>query len=337
MRFDHQGGHAGRDAGGHAGAAQLDVGIRIGVQQRVREQRRVRVRDGGERLPGGQDVRLDEAVVPRRPAGAEERDLVVGARRRRLGPQRPDGDDRRRVARRGNPRVADCTRDRIQAVVAGRGHHHDARRDGALDRLDQWVGSRRLVNRVAERQVDDVDAERGAIRHREIDRRDDIAGVAGALVVEHSEADQPRTPRHADVLAARERPVARDQARDVGAVSVTVHGSRGGSRPGRKVVERADASVEIRGGVNAGVDDCDANAVGGVPSPDPERAPQPLPVILGRVRGVRRRPRVQRRRGVDRGRLRIQSRDRVLVSGPHDRVERDAHHVRVPSHVLERR
>ena len=66
-----------------------------------------------------------------------------------------------------------------------------------LNRLHERVGRRRLVDRMAERQVDDVDAEQCLVRDRELDGANDVAGRALAVLVEHLEADQAHVRRDA--------------------------------------------------------------------------------------------------------------------------------------------
>ena len=108
--------------------------------------------------------------------------------------ERADRQRRRRVAGRGDAGVADFVVLRVAAPVAGRGHDDDAGANGALDRLDQRVGRRRFVDRMAERQVDDVDAERRLVGDREVDGANHVAGAALAGAVEDLQPDQARAP-----------------------------------------------------------------------------------------------------------------------------------------------
>ena len=79
--------------------------------------------------------------------------------------------------------VADLVRLRIRADVAGGNDDEDAGARRRFDSLHQRVGCGRFEHRVAERQVDDVDAERFLVRGRELDGRDHVARRAGAEVV----------------------------------------------------------------------------------------------------------------------------------------------------------
>ena len=107
-------------------------------------------------------------------------DLVVESRN---GVARVDGADRnrrRRIAGRRDASVAHLARQAIRAFVAGRGDDDDARRDGALDGLHQWIGRRRLVDGMPERQIQHVDPERGLVRYRELDGLDHGARISRA-------------------------------------------------------------------------------------------------------------------------------------------------------------
>ena len=138
----------------------------------------------------------------------------------------------------------------------------DARARGRFDGLHERVGRRRLVRRMAERHVDDVDAERRLVRRGELDRGDDVARRSAAGVVEHPEADQVRIRRDALILAAGQRAAARDQAGDVRAVAVAVdRRRRDAALAVGEVVERGDAAREIGDRRDARIDDRDADAV----------------------------------------------------------------------------
>ena len=54
--------------------------------------------------------------------------------------------------------------------------------DGLLDRLHERVGRGRLEDRMAERQVDDVDAELRLVGDRELDRANHVAGLPPPLL-----------------------------------------------------------------------------------------------------------------------------------------------------------
>ncbi len=95
---------------------------------------------------------------------------------------------------------------------------HDNRETHArrvLDGLHERIGRRRFVNRMAEREVQHVDAEQMPVGNGELDGAHDVVGRALALGVENLEADEARVRRDADVLAP-------DQAGDVRAVPVIV-------------------------------------------------------------------------------------------------------------------
>ena len=107
-----------------------------------------------------------------------------------------DRQRRRRVAGRGNAGVTDIAV-LIDAVVARRRDHDDAGLRRLLNRLHERVRRGRLEDRMAERQVDDVDAERSLVGNRELDGADDVAGLAAAVLVQHLEADEADARRDA--------------------------------------------------------------------------------------------------------------------------------------------
>ena len=90
--------------------------------------------------------------------------VVAAARPCRLILEGADRERRRRVARRGDAGVSGLARSRVDAEVARRGDDDDAGAHGGFDGLHQRVGRRRFEDRVAEREVDDVDAEQLLVR-----------------------------------------------------------------------------------------------------------------------------------------------------------------------------
>ena len=81
---------------------------------------------------------------------------------------------------------------RVLPEVAGRRHDDDARVDHALGRERQRVGDVRLGDRRANREVDDADVVGGPVRDDPVERRDHVADVAAAAIVEDLQADQVR-------------------------------------------------------------------------------------------------------------------------------------------------
>ena len=161
--------HARDDRRRHAGAAHLEEGHRPALHDAVRivaidRARRADVRH--QVRARRDDVGLLEAVVPGRSARAVPGHLVVVAAVRLLGVDGADGDRGGRVARRRDAGVARFARLGIAAEVAGRDDHDDALRDRVLHGGDQRIARRRLVDRMAQRHGDHLDAERGAIGRR---------------------------------------------------------------------------------------------------------------------------------------------------------------------------
>ena len=74
------------------------------------------------------DVRLRIAVVPRRPARTEGRDLIIGPREGVLRVNRADRNCRRRIAWRCDARVAHLSGLAVDAFIPGRDDHDDALR-----------------------------------------------------------------------------------------------------------------------------------------------------------------------------------------------------------------
>ena len=90
---------------------------------------------------------------------------------------RADGDRRRRVARRGDAAQSQICRSSSTPWLPADATTMMPALRRLLDRLHQRVGRGRLEDRVAERQVDDVDAERALVGDRELDRANHVAGL----------------------------------------------------------------------------------------------------------------------------------------------------------------
>ncbi len=229
-----------------------DAQARVVTVERARQRRRRH-----HAVARGDDVRLGEAVVPRRPARAEAGDGVVGPRGavERIG--RADGNRRPRVAGAHDPAVAARVLVRVLAAVAGRHHDHDARAHGALNGLHQRIGGRRLEDRVAKRHVDDADVEVLPVRNGVLDRAQHVRRRPGPVGVEHLEADEADVRGHAAEDARGCRAVAADEPGHVRAVAVVVvrrgHQVNG---PLREVDEPDDPGRgQFHAGLDARVDD----------------------------------------------------------------------------------
>src|SRR5258705_11388789 len=85
---------------------------------------------------------------------------------------------------------------------------------------------------MAERQVDDVNAERLAVHGRELDRRDDVTRQTDAVVVEDAQADQVRGGRDAAEPPVGERAAAGHEAGDVRALPEAIAGNGGAGAEG---------------------------------------------------------------------------------------------------------
>ena len=113
---------------------------------------------------------------------------------------------------------------------------------------------------MAERQVEDVDAERLAVVHRELHRRNDVARLTLAGLVEHAQTDQAHLRREAAEVAAQLLGDAADDAGDEGPVPVIVLWRGLLCLAAPEVVERGDALPEVGLRLDPGVDDRDADA-----------------------------------------------------------------------------
>jgi hypothetical protein len=110
-------------------------------------------------------------------------------------------------------------------------------------------------------QVHDIDAELLLVGRRMLDRRNGVAGVAGARLVEHLVADERHLRRNPFVLVGREIATAANEPRDMRAVTVAVR-RRHGNTAAREIEEGFDpAVVDVLGDLDARIDHRDRNRV----------------------------------------------------------------------------
>src|SRR5258708_997150 len=198
------------------------------------------------------------AGVPARTAGAVPGYAIVAANDGTAQILSADRNGRGRIARRGDSRVADHAGLRVPPVVPSRGHDDNPRADGVLNGPNERVSIGALENGMPEREIDDLDIELAALGDGELDRRDHVARLAGAVGVEHLEPDEMRRRRHTLILS-RIGAGGGDQPGDVRAVTVVVV-RHGRDAAAREIVERVDAFGELQRGTDAGIDDRDAHA-----------------------------------------------------------------------------
>ena len=111
---------------------------------------------------------------------------------------------------------------------------------------------------MAERQVDDLDAVGAAVLVDPVQRINDIARLARAIVAQHANDDQVRLVGDALVIAVGGDAAAADDAGDVRAVAAAVHRRRAA---GHEVLELQDAGRrDVRVRHEARVDDRDRHA-----------------------------------------------------------------------------
>ena len=100
------------------------------------------------------------------------------------------GDHIRIVAGSGDGAIADGAGRSAPAVIAGRDHHHDAGLPRLFDGLAKRIGGVALKYAAAQREVDDADVVRALELDGGVDRRDDVAIVTVAVVIENAETDE---------------------------------------------------------------------------------------------------------------------------------------------------
>ena len=143
----------------------------------------------------------------------------------------------------------------LAADVAGRGHDDEATLTAFCTARFSGSAAVGLDDRVADREVDDADAVFAAMLDDPFDRRDDVAGLADAAVVQHLERDDARAGRNTGVLPLRRAAVAGHHAGDVRAVPVAVVNALAG-----EIEPRRNARLEVGMQRHARVDHGDANA-----------------------------------------------------------------------------
>ena len=162
----------------HARPTEPQIGV-VDSEGRMVHVERARLRSGrDETMPRSDEIRFGPGVVPRRSTRAVIRDAVVAAQVRVECPGRSDRDGRRRITWRKDARVARLSGRRRHAEVAGRRNNDDAGAYGCFYCLDERVCGRRLENRMAQREVDDVDAQPRLVPGHEFDGADHVTGVA---------------------------------------------------------------------------------------------------------------------------------------------------------------
>ena len=160
---------------------------------------------------------------------------------------------------------------RLLAKVAGGRDNDDAGVDRALGGQRQRIGQVRLGHLRANREVDDADVVRDAVRNRPLEGSNDVADDAAAILIEHLQADDVGRRSDAGAGAVRVIAVAGDDARHVRAMPVVVVRRRQSvdevdERRRPLAVHHAHLAVGalirhvvVQGG-DAGVDDRDADA-----------------------------------------------------------------------------
>ncbi len=110
----------------------------------------------------------------------------------------------------------------VPAMVPRGGHHHDAGVDGAPCGQRQRVCVVRLVDPGRHREIDHADVESRPLLDRVVDRRNRVADVAVAVLVERPQDEQVRPWCDPPSCAVRVVTVAGDDSGDVRAMAVAV-------------------------------------------------------------------------------------------------------------------
>ena len=209
MTLEEQRSGAADDASRHARAGQLDavVGQLLGVLGGERGPRRDRAVDAVTR---SDQVGLDHEVAPGRTAAGVGGHLIVAASDGVEVVDRTGGDHQGIVARSVDRHAA------IPAAVTGRGHDGQARGPGAAHGDVDRIVAEAHPGRVAQGEVDDVDAILVAVGDDPVHGRQHVGELTAAFGVEDAQHDQ--------VGLGGQALVARDDASDVGAVAETVVG-----------------------------------------------------------------------------------------------------------------
>ncbi len=232
IRLQHQRDRAGHLRRGHARSAHAQIrreaGLDRSLDEEVRMGGRQRARGNGQRenpVSRRDEIGLRQVVAARRTARAERRQMIVAASDGPFGAGRADGEHPRRVARAENPAVLRLAL-RIHPEVAGRGDDDNPLIDETLRGARQRIGPVGLRDGGSSGEIDDADVVGAGVSGHPLERGNDRADGALAVLVEHLQRDERRARRHARLLAFGVVAVAENDARDVRPVTVVVVGKR---------------------------------------------------------------------------------------------------------------
>src|SRR4029453_372576 len=223
-------------------------------------------------------VRLCRGVVPRGSTRAVGRNHVVEPS---SGLARVDGADsnrRRCVPWRRDPPVARDACCGVGSEVSCGGDNNDTRPDRGFDSLYQGIAVARLVYRMTQSQIDDVDLQAIWVLNRELNRVNHVAGQTSTMAIQHLQADDARLRCDAAIdanldfvrvaitgdrfdLLLRGLTGATDQPGNVCPVTIIVEWpNMFGTAVCEKVLFVAFAAVQIRSPLQSGIDDRNADA-----------------------------------------------------------------------------
>ena len=225
---------------------------------------------GDDGATGSREVGLGQSVGRRRSGAGEVGDDVIEGLGRGAVRDRADCHDERVVRW-----LADGAG--VRTTVRRADDHGDAGPPGPLDRVVERVDAVVLGRVRAERQVDDLDVVGVLEGHRPLQCGHDVRDVRGAVLAGDLQRDQVDVGGHAAHGPARRCTAAGDQAGEEGAVAVVIDAVTLTA----PVLAVHDLAGQVAGGVDAGVDDSDANTATG-----PAAAPGLVRADDGRVDGA---------------------------------------------------
>src|SRR5207247_8905633 len=132
-------------------------------------------RIGNQAVARRHDVRLRKPVVVRRTARAEPVHAVIAVLHRVLRHDGADREGRWRIPRRSDSGIPDLSRRRIAPIVSSGRDDDDPGARRRFDSLYERIGGGTLEWWMAEREIDDVETQRRAVRNNGLDSADHIA------------------------------------------------------------------------------------------------------------------------------------------------------------------
>src|SRR5579883_7302 len=174
-------------------------------------------------------IRLNDVIDQRRALGAVAGDFVVVRRWRAQRVHRAYGNCIRTISGRLNGRITLVSVSVVASLVAGCDDNHDTRIPGLLDGLAERVQFITFIDGPSQRQINNADIVLALQLNRTLDTRNHGAVCRRSIVVQNPKTNDIDVGSNAPdgvIVSATGRifPVAADQARDHGAVTIVVIG-----------------------------------------------------------------------------------------------------------------